>query len=571
MAFDLVIKGGRIYDGSGMPSYLGDVAIKDGRIVETGRIGGEAKRVLQADGLAVSPGFIDFHTHLDAQLLWDPLATSSCFHGVTTVIPGNCALALAPCKEQDQDTILKSFERVEAISLPALRAGVQWGWTTFPQYLDRLRGRLGVNVAALMGHCALRQFVMGNAAMERAATPAEISQMKEILKAGVRAGAMGFSTNQNPVHMFADGTPIQSRFATDEEIIELACALGEINQGAVQISRGSLGVSVPMRETVQLFDEISSRSGRPVIWQSIAHRWDKPNEWRQLLDLAKESLQRGVQSYPLCNARLFNNRLTMKNAQVFDDLPTWKTILFLPIEARIAAIRDPETRRKMRYEAVEEKKSSRFSRRWDLVYMIKAATPANKHLEKKSVAEIAKLRNQDVIDAFLDLSLEEGLDTEFQTSSTNGDEQAVAEIIRSPFTLVGQSDAGAHLIYDAGFGYATRLLGYWIREKNVMTLEEGVRKLTFMVASIFGLHDRGLIRRGMAADLVLFDPATVRECEPEMVQDLPADEKRFIQKAVGIEMTLVNGEVLVERGNPTGALPGRVLGSGNGKTLQAAA
>ena len=571
MAYDVLIKGGRIYDGSGMPSYLGDVATKDGRIVETGRINGEAKRVIRADGLAVSPGFIDFHTHLDAQLLWDPLATSSCFHGVTTVIPGNCALALAPCKEQDQDTILKSFERVEAISLPALRAGVQWSWTTFPQYLDRLRGNLGVNVAALMGHCALRQFVMGNAAMERAATPAEIQQMKEILKAGVRAGAMGFSTNQNPVHMFADGTPIQSRFATDEEIIELACALGEINQGAVQISRGSLGVSVPMRETVQLFDEISSRSGRPVIWQSIAHRWDKPNEWRQLLDLAQESLNRGVQSYPLCNARLFNNRLTMKNAQVFDDLPTWKTILFLPLEARIAAIRDPETRRKMRYEAVEEKKSSRFSRRWDLVYLINAATPANKHLEKKSVAEIAKIRGQDLIDAFLDLSLEEGLDTEFQTSSTNGDEQAVAEILRSPFTLVGQSDAGAHLIYDAGFGYATRLLGYWIREKNVMSLEEGVRKLTFMVASIFGLHDRGLIRRGMAADLVLFDPATVRECEPEMVQDLPANEKRFIQKAVGIEMTLVNGEVLVEKSKHTGALPGSVLGSANGKTLQAAA
>jgi N-acyl-D-aspartate/D-glutamate deacylase len=571
MAYDVLIKGGRIYDGSGMPSYLGDVAVRDGRIVETGRINGEAKRVIRADGLAVSPGFIDFHTHLDAQLLWDPLATSSCFHGVTTVIPGNCALALAPCKEEDRDTILKSFERVEAISLPALRAGVEWGWTTFPQYLDRLRGHLGVNVAALMGHCALRQFVMGNAAMERAATPAELEKMKTVLQEGVKAGAIGFSTNQNPVHMFADGTPIQSRFATDEEITELACALGEINQGAVQISRGSLGVSVPMRETVRLFDEISSRSGRPVIWQSIAHRWDKPNEWRQLLDLAKESLERGVQSYPLCNARLFNNRLTMKNAQVFDDLPTWKTILFLPLEARIAAIRDPETRRKMRYEAVEEKKSSRFSRRWDLVYMIKAATPANKHLEKKSVAEIAKLRNQDVIDAFLDLSLEEGLDTEFQTSSTNGDEQAVAEIIRSPFTLVGQSDAGAHLIYDAGFGYATRLLGYWIREKNVMSLEEGVRKLTFMVASIFGLRDRGLIRPGMAADLVLFDPATIRECEPEMVQDLPANEKRFIQKAVGIEMTLVNGEVLVSQGEHMGSLPGRVLGNGNGKTLKAAA
>jgi N-acyl-D-amino-acid deacylase len=571
MAYDVLIKGGRIYDGSGLPSYFGDVAVQDGRIVETGRISGSAKRVIDSDGLAVSPGFIDFHTHLDAQLLWDPLATSSCFHGVTTVIPGNCALALAPCKEQDHETILKSFERVEAISLHALKAGVTWGWTTFPQYLDKLRGNLGVNVAALMGHCALRQFVMGDASIERAATPAEIHQMKEVLKAGVRAGAMGFSTNQNPVHMYADGTPIQSRFATNEEIVELASALGEINQGAVQISRGSLGVSVPISESLKLFEEISSRSGRPVIWQSIAHRWDKPNEWRVLLDAAKETIDRGVQSYPLCNARLFNNRLTMKNAQVFDDLPTWKTILFLPLEARIAAIKDPETRKKMRYEAVEEKKSSRFSRRWDLVYLINAVKPENKHLQKKSVAEIAKIRGQDVIDAFLDLSLEEGLDTEFQTSSSNGDEQAVAEIIRSPYVLVGQSDAGAHLIYDAGFGYATRLLGYWVREKKIMSLEDGVRKLTFMVASIFGLHDRGLLRRGMAADLVVFDPATIRECEPEMVQDLPGNEKRFIQRAMGIETTLVNGQVLIDKGDHTGALPGSVLSSGNSNGLQAAA
>jgi N-acyl-D-amino-acid deacylase len=519
----------------------------------------------------VSPGFIDFHTHLDAQLLWDPLATSSCFHGVTTVIPGNCGLALAPCKAQHRDTILRSFERVEAISLPALKAGVEWSWTTFPEYLNRLRGRLGVNVATLVGHCALRQFVMGDAATKRAATAVEIQQMKEILKAGVRSGAIGFSTNQNPVHMFADGTPIPSRLATDEEIIELASALGEINRGAVQISRGSLGVSAPIRESVQLFEEISRRSGRPVIWQSIAQRWDKPDDWRQLLGLAKETIDRGVQSYPLCNARLFNNRLTLKNAQVFDDLPTWKTILFLPLEERIKAIKDPETRRKMRYEAVEEKKPSRFSRRWDLVYMIKASTPANKHLEKKSVAEIARVRGQDVIDAFLDLSLEEGLDTEFQTSSTNGDEQAVAEIICSPYVLVGQSDAGAHLIYDAGFGYATRLLGYWIREKKIMSLEEGVRKLTFMVASIFGLGDRGLLRPGMAADLVLFDPATVRECEPEMVQDLPGNEKRLVQKATGIEMTIVNGEVLIEKGNHTGALPGTVVGNGNGRAQQAAA
>ena len=571
MTYDLVIKGGRLYDGSGLPSYLGDVAVKDGHIVDTGRINGEAKRVIKADGLAVAPGFIDFHTHLDAQLLWDPIATSSCFHGVTSVIPGNCALALAPCREKDRESILGSFERVEAMPLPALRAGVDWEWTTFPEYLNRLRGRLGVNVASLMGHVAIRQFVMGDAASERAATPAEIEKMKIVLQEGVKAGAIGFSTNQNPVHMYADGRPIPSRLATNEEIIELACALGEINKGAVQISRGSLGVSVPMVESVNLFDEIATKSGRPVIWQSIAHRWDRPNEWRELLDLAAKSLAKGAQSYPLCNARLFNNRFTMNNAQVFDDLPTWKQILFLPTEERKKVLREPELRKKLRYEAVEEKKSSRFSRRWDLVYMIKAATAANKKLEKKSVVEIAQIRGQDIIDAFLDLSLEEGLETQFQTSSTNGDEQAVAEIIRSPFTLVGQSDAGAHLIYDAGYGYATRLLGYWIRERNVMSLEEGVRKLTFMVASIFGLHDRGLLRRGMAADIVVFDPTTIRECDPEMVSDLPGGEKRLIQKATGVEMTIVNGEVLVAQGEHTGALPGTVLGNGNGAALQAAA
>ena len=352
MTYDLVIKGGRLYDGSGLPSYLGDVAVKDGHIVDTGRINGEAKRVIKADGLAVAPGFIDFHTHLDAQLLWDPIATSSCFHGVTSVIPGNCALALAPCREKDRESILGSFERVEAMPLPALRAGVDWQWTTFPEYLNRLRGRLGVNVASLMGHVAIRQFVMGEAASERAATPAEIEKMKIVLQEGVKAGAIGFSTNQNPVHMYADGRPIPSRLATNEEIIELACALGEINKGAVQISRGSLGVSVPMVESVNLFDEIATKSGRPVIWQSIAHRWDRPNEWRELLDLAAKSLAKGAQSYPLCNARLFNNRFTMNNAQVFDDLPTWKQILFLPIEERKKVLLEPDLRKKLRYEAV---------------------------------------------------------------------------------------------------------------------------------------------------------------------------------------------------------------------------
>ncbi len=560
MGYDLLIKGGRICDGSGLPSYTGDVAVEEGRIAEVGRVSGNANRVINANGLAVAPGFIDFHTHLDAQLLWDPIATSSCWHGVTTVIPGNCGLTLAPCRPEDREGILGSFVRVEAMPLRVLQQAVSWEWTTFPEYLDRLRGRLGVNVASLMGHCALRQFVMGEESSERAATASEVERMKDILREGIRSGAIGFSTNQNPVHMRADARPISSRLATDDEILELASVLGEINRGSIQISRGTLGVAVSVEQGVDFFRRLAARSGRPVIWQAIAHRWDRPDEWRKLLDMAQDSLATGAPSYPLCNARLFNNRFNLKNAQVFDDLPTWKQILFTPIDQRKEIFRDPEVRRKLRYEAVEEKRPSRFSRRWDLVYLIKAVLPKNKPLEGKSVAEIARLQQRDVIDAFLDLSLEEELETLFQTSSNNGDENAVAEILKSPFTLVGQSDAGAHLIYDAGYGYATRLLGYWIRERKIMSLEEGVRKLTFMVASIFGFHDRGLIRPRMAADLVLFDPQTVGDCEPEMVNDLPGGEKRLVQKAKGVKMTVVNGEILTEDGRHSGALPGRVLG-----------
>jgi N-acyl-D-aspartate/D-glutamate deacylase len=561
MPYDLIIKGGRIYDGSGLPSRIGDVAVIGDKIAEVGRVSGSARRVVDADGLAVAPGFIDFHTHMDAQLLWDPLATSSCFHGVTTLIPGNCGLSLAPCHPQDRDNVIGSFVRVEAMPSQVLREAVKWEWTTFPEYLARLRQKLGVNVAALMGHCALRQFVMGEESSERAATPDEIEQMKSILREGLGAGAIGFSTNQNRRHMREDGRPIPSRLATDEEILELAGVLGEVNRGSVQISRGTLGIARPAEEDVDLFRRLAERSGRPVIWQSIAHRLNAPDLWKRLLNLAQDSLASGVPSYPLCNARLFNGRFTLKNAQTFDELPTWKKIMFLPVENRAELFGDPETRQKLRFEAVDDTRSVNFSRRWDQIFLIKAALPKHKQFEGKHLQEIARSQNKDVIDAFLDIAVEENLDTLFQNSGAR-DELATAEILKSPITLVGQSDAGAHLIYHAGYGYATRFLGYWIREQKVLPLEEGIRKLTFMVASLFGLDDRGLIRKGMAADLVLFNPDTVRECEPEMVNDLPGGEKRLIQRAIGVKMTVVNGKVLVEDGEHTGVYPGRVLGDG---------
>ena len=558
MAYDVVIKGGRIYDGSGLPSYFGDVAINGDRIVEVGRINDSARRVVNAEGLAVAPGFIDFHTHMDAQLLWDPLATSSCYHGVTTLIPGNCGLSLAPCRAQDRDNLIGSFVRVEAMPSQVLRQAVKWEWTSFPQYLDRLQEKLGVNVAALMGHCAVRQFVMGEESSERAAIPAEIAQMKALVREGMKAGAIGFSTNQNRRHMREDGRPIPSRLATDEEIVELASVLGELNCGSMQISRGTLGTARPVEEDIDFFRRLASTSGRPVIWQSIAHRWNAPELWRKLLDLAQDSLASGAPSYPLTNARLFNGRFTLKNAQTFDDLPSWKQVMFAPVEQRAELFSDTERRRQLRFEAVEDQKPTTFSRRWDQIFLIKAAQAKNQPLEGKSVEEIAQSLNKDVIDTFLDIAVEENLETMFQNSGSR-DEEATAEILKSPITLVGQSDAGAHLVYHAGYGYATRFLGYWVREKAVMPLEEAIRKLTFMVASVFGLYDRGLIRPGMAADLVLFDPQTVRECEPEMVNDLPGGEKRLIQRAIGVKTTMVNGAILVQDGEHTGAFPGRVL------------
>jgi N-acyl-D-aspartate/D-glutamate deacylase len=558
MAYDVLIKGGRIYDGSGLPSYFGDVAINGDRIVEVGRINDSARRVVNAEGLAVSPGFIDFHTHMDAQLLWDPLATSSCFHGVTTLIPGNCGLSLAPCRPQDRDNVIGSFVRVEAMPSQVLRQAVKWEWTSFPQYLDRLQEKLGVNVAALMGHCAVRQFVMGEESSERAATPVEIAQMKSLVREGMKAGAIGFSTNQNRRHMREDGRPIPSRLATDEEIVELASVLGELNCGSMQISRGTLGTARPVEEDVDFFRRLASTSGRPVIWQSIAHRWNAPELWRKLLDLAQDSLASGAPSYPLTNARLFNGRFTLKNAQTFDDLPSWKQVMFAPVEQRAELFSDTERRRQLRFEAVEDNRPTTFSRRWDQIFLIKAARVKNQQLEGKSVEAIAQSLNKDVIDTFLDIAVEENLETMFQNSGSR-DEEATAAILKSPITLVGQSDAGAHLVYHAGYGYATRFLGDWVREKAVMPLEEAIRKLTFMVASVFGLYDRGLIRPGMAADLVLFDPQTVRECEPEMVNDLPGGEKRLIQRAIGVKTTMVNGSILVQDGEHTGAFPGRVL------------
>jgi len=554
--YDLLLKGGRIYDGSGMPSSYADVGISGGKIVEIGRLNGGAKRTLNVDGLAVAPGFIDPHTHLDAQLFWDPLGTSSCFHGVTSVVVGNCGLSLAPAKPEDRDAVIKSFVRVEAISRRVLEEGIQWKWKSTAEYLDALGTRLGINAAALIGHIAVRHNVMGEDAVERQATAEEIAKMKELVRQGMEAGAVGFSTNQNPRHIREDKKPVASRLAADEELGSLLDVLAEMNSGVVQLSGGGADA----RGRIAYAAQMARRTGRPVLWQSINHSWSRPNHWEEMLaNTQRVFKEEGLPIYAMTQAKPFQNRYTLLDAQCFDEFPTWKSAMFSPVPVRKQMFADSAMRKKLRAEAIEDQSPSVFPRRWDVIFVDHVKLPKNKIFERKTVQEIARAEGKDGLDWFLDISLEEELETRFVHTNTQGDPNAVCEILKHPAVMIGQSDAGAHMGYDARFGYSTAFLGCWVRDHGIMSLEEAVNKLTFRVASVFGLSDRGLLRAGFAADIAVFDPATVNTLEPEYVQDLPAKETRMIQKAAGVPHTIVNGEVVIQDGAPTGAFPGKVL------------
>ena len=553
MEYDLLIRGGRVADGSGLPAHTADVGIKNGKIVEVGRVRANADRTIDASGLVVAPGFIDHHTHMDAQILWDPYGTSEPEHGITSIVMGNCGLALAPVKDGDEDALVKNFVRVEAIPRFALEKGVPWGWHSYGEYLDTLEGKLGINVGGLVGHIAVRHNVMGEESVERTATATEIQQMRGLVSDAMLSGALGFSTNRNERHMREDGKPVPSRLASDEELFALCDVLGEMNSGIVETILGRNKL-----EHFAFYHELARRTQRPIIWQSVHHRWAEPDLWRQQLAAVEAIFQDGYRAYGLTQTVPLVRHFNLQNAQVFDEFPTWKNLMFLPVEARMPAFRDPETRAKLRAD-LETTRETNFHRRWDLVLVEKVVKPENKQYENKSVAEMAAMREQHPVDALLDLSLDEDLNTTFQNANTGGDPEAMGQILRSPYVLVGTSDAGAHVLYGADFGYGTTLLGLWVRERGLMTLEEAVHKLTFHVASVYGLEGRGLLRPGYAADVTLFDPNTVSAHEPEWARDYPAGTKRLVQKSEGIHCTIVNGNVIYENGQLSGDLPGHVL------------
>lgn len=560
--YDLILKGGRIYDGSGLPSFNGDVAIRDGRIAAIGRVGEAAARVVDVGGLAVAPGIIDFHTHFDAQLWWDPLASTSNEHGVTTVVTGNCGLTLAPCKPESRDALIGTFVRVEAMPRASLEAGIPWQWTTHGEYLTALERRpLGLNVATLIGHCAVRQHAMGEACVEREANDEEIGAMEESVRQGMAAGAFGFSTNSNQTHYREDGKPVPSRFSNLEEIARLCRVVGQSQRGLVQFTHGAFATPEHVAHISQWYDTILQETRRPLIGESIRHRWSEPELWRKQLNDVEARARQGYAAYAMTSTRRALRRWTLKDSARLDIIPAWKKLSALTVAERMDKLRDPAVRAELAEETVNGKPID-FSRRWDRIVVKQTARKENQVHEGKNIAALASEQHKAPIDALLDLALAEELATSFEDSTTQGDEQAVKEIFANPNVLLGQSDAGAHVASgNPGFGYATIMLGYWVRERKLMSLEDAIKKLTFLPASIFGIHDRGLLRRGLAADLFVFDPAKIDLAAPAKVTDLPQGAPRFTQGAKGIHYTIVNGKVLMDNGAHSGAYPGRVLRS----------
>jgi N-acyl-D-aspartate/D-glutamate deacylase len=557
MAYDLLITNGRIIDGSGMPAFRGDVAVRGGTIVELGKLSGAATRVIDADGLVVAPGFIDNHCHYDAQVTWDPLCSFSCYHGATTVVIGNCSLALAPVRPGRQERVAEFLSYVEAIPMEVLRT-VDFSWETIPQYMDRLDHRLGVNVGTLIGHSAVRHYVMGEDCQGRAATPDEIAAMCGIVREAMQAGALGLSVSRNRGHYDPQGTLIPALWAEEEEMFALGDVLRELGTGVIQ-SGGGRDAELKNR----LMSRLSEATGRTVVYNNLGQTARKPDEWKQLMALVEESTSAGIRAYPLCSPNSTTQFFTMRNCQLFRTSPAWQPILLSADDEKLRAYRDPAVRRTLHDEVVQwsaAMQGAGFARNWyDYLWVETPVLEKNKGLKGKSIHELAQEQGKEIIDAFLDLVVEEHLDTAFLYGDSNADKTAMATILNYPKAIVGLSDGGAHVQFHAGYGYSTRLLGHWVRREQIMPLEQAVRRLTFESASTFGLYDRGLLRPGMAADITLFDPETVQPLPEDVVHDFPAGGWRIRELAQGIHYTIVNGQVLLEDGRHTGALPGRVL------------
>jgi N-acyl-D-amino-acid deacylase len=540
---DLVIRNALIVDGLGGTPYHGDLAVAGGAIAEIGK-SLSGRNVVDADRLALMPGIIDNHTHYDAQITWDPLVSPSPALGVTTAVIGNCGFTIAPCKPADRELVMKNLTQVEGMSLDVLRAGIRWDFESIPEYFRMLEQRgAAINVAGFVGHSSLRTYVMGEDAPRRAATPEEVARMRELLLEGMRAGAVGFATSTSPAHNGHGGLPMPSRLADDTEMRALVGALKDAGRGVFMLTKGG-------HTQVSFLEELGAASGRPVVIAALLHNSTNPRAVFDDLEAIAQANARGHRLVGAISCCPLSMDFTLHSPYTFEGLDSWKPALPLKGAAYAAKLREKSFRDAVRAELSRPAHFRLFNGQWDQVEVVESS---RKDCEQRAIGALASAAGKDPLDFMLDLALGEKLDTVFNAMLLNSDEQAVAQMLRHPASLVSLSDAGAHLTFfnDAGFGL--HLLGHWVRERGALSLEDAVRRLTSVPARLFGIRDRGALQPGNAADLLLFDPSTVGRGAKQRVFDLPGGHPRLTTPALGVHGVWVNGVRELER------LPGRFL------------
>jgi N-acyl-D-aspartate/D-glutamate deacylase len=564
---DLVLRGGTIVDGTGAPAFTGDVVVNDGRVVAvtgtapragTGDTG--AATVVDVEGLVVAPGFVDVHTHYDAQLLWDPTASPSPLHGVTTVFGGNCGFALAPASSEHADYLARLMARVEGIPLAALEAGVPWDWTSYGDYLSRFDGRIAVNAGFLAGHSAMRRMVMAERASTDAATESDVAAMEALLREALDAGALGFSTSRASTHNDGDGVPVPSRHASDDELLRLAAVLGDFDGTQLElIVQGCLNGFTD--DEVTLLAALSRAADSPVNWNVLSVRAGG-NHDRQLEASTRVAELGGRMVALTLPGTGGGTRLSFLTGFALDGLPGWRETLGLPVPARIAALGDPEVRLRLAAGARSpEAGVLRSLAAWDRMMIVETDGPHSGRM----VGELAAETGASPFDTLLDIVVADALRTGFSpVFPPEPDEvwEMRGAVWRDPRTVIGGSDAGAHLDMMCGAVYSTYLLGVGVRERGLLTIEEAVHQLSDVPARLYGLRGMGRIAEGSCADLVVFDPATVGPLPSRTRDDLPGGASRLYAEATGMHHVYVNGVEICADGRFSGATPGRLLRRG---------
>jgi N-acyl-D-aspartate/D-glutamate deacylase len=570
--YDLVIRGGYVVDGTGLPRRRVDVGIRDGRVANMAHLDdATADEEIDADGLIVAPGIVDAHTHYDPQITFDPYATVSCFHGVTTVVAGNCGFSVAPCKPEDREFLSGIFAQVENMDPIALSA-ITWDeFVTFPEFMKSREGKLGINFACYIGHSNLRRWVMGPDASERTATADEIEQMRAMVAEAMAAGAAGVSSSNAPTHLDIDNRPVPSRLAGPEEMLALAEEAGYYGAGSIAyLPFGAIGGLTPDDEDYLI--ELSKASGYPVVIQGLGGR-NKTDAPTATWDAAQRFLDRatdaGAPVFSMLISRPFDRPIVFDETNFhYMSVFTWDSMLKLPHEERVARLRDPAARAEMR-EAVDHynrdpaKGTTNPPPLWTAVYVDEVVKPENQKFQSRSIAEIADELGKAPADTMLDLALDEDLKTRFRWRTESPEwTEAVDEAQRDPRMIIGVSDGGAHLARDDGADWSSYFLRRWVMDRHVWSLEEGIRQITQMPAALVGLTDRGVLKPGAPADVMIFDPDTIGPWKKEFVHDLPGNVGRFKAWGKGVQATLVNGQPIVLHGELTGRLPGQVVRPG---------